>query len=350
MCSVPDEEFVGDREIAKTMRARYFCELLCDVQYLDCHFEQLDTLNKNFPYQMGMEFRMNRCTRTYPANTGKNAMAGDEAMEVKNRGLKQCPNICTLAAFCRQGFLVGLILKCKRFVNMFYSQSCLFEVYHSGTGSKNNQTPEKKLIYEVLTIVIGTINHPHKRKLEKLNVAELKLLVKTDLTRSTLEAQINGPSDHESVRLFNGVGHAHTIAKNRPNPTHVDESIDIDCDIDDGENDIENAMAAMQFSENNMDDEADDDDEKTGPLDGYKRYCVENIWNAGWASISKMNIKAVRANAEARRKRKKALNRYVIEKVSEMKNLSANVIIGEEILNPCDASWTTYAHGLRAHI
>ena len=62
-------------------------------------------------------------------------------------------------------------------------------------------------------IVIGTINHPHKRKLEKLNVAELKLLVKTDLTSWTLEAQIHGPSDHESVRLFNGVGHAHKIAK-----------------------------------------------------------------------------------------------------------------------------------------
>ena len=74
-------------------------------------------------------------------------------------------------------------------------------------------------------------------------------------------------------------------------------------------------MAAMQFSENNMDNELDDDDEKSGPLDGYKRYCVENIWKAGWVSISKVNIKSVRANAEARRKRKKSLNRYVIEKV-----------------------------------
>ena len=62
-------------------------------------------------------------------------------------------------------------------------------------------------------------------------------------------------------------------------------------------------MAAMQFSENNMDDEADDDNEKSGPLDGYKRYCIENIWKAGWVLISKMNIKSVRANAEAHRER-----------------------------------------------
>ena len=41
---------------------------------------------------------------------------------------------------------------------MFYSQSCLFEVYHSGKGSKINQTPEKKYIYEVLIIVIGDVN------------------------------------------------------------------------------------------------------------------------------------------------------------------------------------------------
>ena len=325
-------------------------KMLGQHKYLECHFEQLDTLNKNFSYQMGMEFRINRCTRTYPANTGKDAMAGDESMEVKNRDLKNCPNIRTLAAFCRQGFLVGLILKCKRFVNMFYSQSCLAQVYHSGTGSKNNQTPEKKFIYEVLTIVIGNINILHHRKLEKLSVANLKIRVKTDLTRTTLEAQIRGPSDHESVRLFNGVGHAHTIARNTPHLTNVDESIDIDCDIEDTEDEIDSAMAAMQFSENNIENEDDDDDETSGPLDGYKKYCVTNIWTAGWASISKMNVKSVRANAEARRKRKKALNRYVIQKVTSMKGLSANVIVGEEILNPCDASWTIYAHGLRHNI
>ena len=67
-------------------------------------------------------------------------------------------------------------------------------------------------------------------------------------------------------------------------------------------------MAAMQFSENNIENEDDDNDKTSGPLDGYKKYCVVNIWTAGWAPISKMNVKSVRANAEARRKRKKALN------------------------------------------
>ena len=180
--------------------------------------------------------------------------------------------------------------------------------------------------------------------------SNLKVRVKTNLTRNTLEGQIRGPSDHESVRLFNGVGHAHTIAQNTPHLTNVDESIDIDCDIEDTEDEIDSAMAAMQFSENNIENEDDDDDETSGPLDGYKKYCVTNIWTAGWASISKMNVKSVRANAEARRKRKKALNRYVIQKVTSMKGLSANVIVGEEILNPCNASWTIYAHGLRHNI
>ena len=31
-CSVPDEEFVGDRTITKQSRARYFCEVFSYVQ------------------------------------------------------------------------------------------------------------------------------------------------------------------------------------------------------------------------------------------------------------------------------------------------------------------------------
>ena len=33
-CSVPDEEFVGDRAIAKQLRAMYFCYLFSYVQYV----------------------------------------------------------------------------------------------------------------------------------------------------------------------------------------------------------------------------------------------------------------------------------------------------------------------------
>ena len=90
--------------------------------------------------------------------------------------------------------------------------------------------------------------------------------------------------------------------------------IAIDCDIDNGENEIENAMAAMQFSKNNIENEYEYDDKKSSPLDGYKKYCVEIIGTAGWASINKMNVKSLRANADTRRRREKALNRYIIKR------------------------------------
>ena len=41
------------------------------------------------------------------------------------------------------------------------------------------------------------------------------------------------------------------IAQNIPNLSDVDDSMDIDCNIEDTEDEIESAMAAMQFSENN---------------------------------------------------------------------------------------------------
>ena len=126
-------------------------KVLGQHKYLEAHFDQLDTLNQDFDYQTISEYRRHRCTRTYPAETGKNALANDEIIEVKNRELGESPGICTLVGFCRQGHLVGVNQKSKRFTTMFYGPGDIDErvVHRSCTGSKNNQTPEKKVIYEV---------------------------------------------------------------------------------------------------------------------------------------------------------------------------------------------------------
>ena len=53
-------------------------------KYLQAWVEQLDSANNKFPYSRLQEYRMNRTVRTYPASTGKDAVAHDELVEIVN--------------------------------------------------------------------------------------------------------------------------------------------------------------------------------------------------------------------------------------------------------------------------
>ena len=93
---------------------------------------------------------MNKTVCMYPAETGKDAVAIDEWIEICNRDFSLLPSVRTLIGMCRQGYFIGMCKQCKRSHEMFYGYGEMKElkVYRSGTGSKGNQSPEKQLLYK----------------------------------------------------------------------------------------------------------------------------------------------------------------------------------------------------------
>ena len=243
---------------------------------------------------------------------------------------------------------------------MFYSSGAVGkrQMFDKGTGSKNSQTAEKMMIYEVISLVIGNINVPCQRIWKKIMVESLRPKLTTKLKRDKISAELS--ADCNVTRLYNGVSHAYDNSTVRP--SEVDDGDDdtggfetIENLLEEAEDDVTEGdliMNNMQFGEENLEEDNDDDEEEE---DGkgqkkYGQYCIVNIWRAGWAAITKMDVKKVRDNAEARNKRKRAMTKYVIQKVNDMKQLAGAVEVGSEMDRVDPATWTDYVHSLRPDI
>ena len=157
--------------------------------------------------------------------------------------------------------------------------------------------------------------------------------------------------------MFNGVSHAYRSARSEKvteATEHPDDAMEPDIARDELNADdkaIEAAMEGMTFGDEGVDEEVENVAvDEFGPLWGHKCYCVKNIWKKGWESIGKMNVKEVRKHKAARQKRKRALAKHVLKKVTDMRSDSANVDVGSEMNEVDPAPWTEYVHSLRPNI
>lgn len=127
-------------------------------KYVDCWANQVEQ-QSSVTYARVQEYRTNRMVRTYPANTGKYALAIDEWIEICNRDFSLLPSVRSLVGMCRQGYFIGMRKRCKRAHEMFYGHGDLADrkVYSKGTGSKGNQTPEKQLMYKFWDLFLGGV-------------------------------------------------------------------------------------------------------------------------------------------------------------------------------------------------
>ena len=93
---------------------------------------------------------------TYHGRTGKMALAHDERLKLNNKEFAMYPSVRTLDGMSHQGQLIGLTQKAKWVVGTIYSPGAIADhiVHRSGTGSKGNCTPEKKLIGEVIGLFL----------------------------------------------------------------------------------------------------------------------------------------------------------------------------------------------------
>ena len=117
-------------------------------------------------------------------------MPQDLCIENKNIDLPLLPPIHTAAGYQRQGSMLGPCIRCKQFQVGMKSSGDLGQrkVHQAGTGSKNNQTPEKKLIYEVATLFLGSDvgMQPRAPNMNSFSVLRSQITIRGKLDRQHL--------------------------------------------------------------------------------------------------------------------------------------------------------------------
>jgi hypothetical protein len=137
---------------------------------------------------------MNHQVRTYPGSTGKSALAQDEWLELNNKEFSNLPSVQTLEGMSRQGNYIGMMQRCKHFLEIVYSAGSITErvVYRSGSGTKVNGQLECSLQLDVMELLLGDClptddNAYIQRKLTPGIIASFVNQLASKLDKSTLE-------------------------------------------------------------------------------------------------------------------------------------------------------------------
>ncbi len=96
--------------------------------------------------------------------------------------------------------------------------------------------------------------------------------------------------------------------------------------MDQENSDIVAITEGMEFGEDS-EEEIDDEESETLVSNGVHKYCLNNIYKAGWKDIKEMDIKTVRQNNKKRRERKRKISKFILNKVKEMKEASTSFLV-----------------------
>ena len=77
--------------------------------------------------------------------------------------------------------------------------------------------------------------------------------------------------------------------------------------------------------------EEDIDDMDADESEALKGYCVSDMWLQGITALEKMNVKATRQKQRDRLKRKKKVQKVVLQHVENLKAEAKNIVIDVEI-------------------
>ena len=140
------------------------------------------------------------------------AVAHNEWLELNNKKFAMYPSVRSLDGMMRQGQFIGLTQKAKRVIEKIYCPGGLSDciVHRSGTGSKGNCSPEKKLIGEVIGLFLGNPFDKNNcgRILEMGFMMSLHGQITTKLDRKKLDRETTFIQHEDSAGiLLNGVNH-----------------------------------------------------------------------------------------------------------------------------------------------
>ena len=140
------------------------------------------------------------------------AVAHNEWLELNNKKFAMYPSVRSLDGMMRQGQFIGLTQKAKRVIEKIYCPGGLSDciVHRSGTGSKGNCSPEKKLIGEVIGLFLGNPfdKNNRGRVLKQGFMMSLHRLITTKLDRKKLDRETTFIQHEDSAGiLLNWVNH-----------------------------------------------------------------------------------------------------------------------------------------------
>eukprot|EP00956_Cyclotella_meneghiniana_P024722 scaffold50044_cov50-Cyclotella_meneghiniana.AAC.1 len=343
MDSIRKQDTIGIEDGYQTFACIW--KLLGQSKYLNCFFEQLEMLHLDFDFSRQMEGRLNRTVRTFDANKNpeKGGVGHDEYLENCNKDLQGFPNVRTMVGRIRQGNLVGMARRCKRFVDYYYSPGVSRKVHKHGSGIKGNHHLEKDLIFEFTAKFLGNMSLSISRKLFPNSVAKIKCT--TDLKRDKLVREMSAEEDSETNRLFNSVRHVQQSVRG--------ELVDEEEDVSEYEREQARIMeeeyeVGREQSGSQVDDEVfeNDDCDESGPDSELIGYCVEDMWVKGAAALEKMNPAATRQKQRDRLKRKKSVQKVILEQVQLLKEDAGNVVIDCEAPEELGSMHSNYLRSL----
>ena len=101
-------------------------------------------------------------------------------------------------------------------------------------------------------------------------------------------------------------------------------------------------------SESQIDESIDeyDGNEESGEDSALIGYCVEDMWLTGAAALEKMNVKTSRQKQRDRLKRKKSVQKVILEQVERMKNEASDIIIDAEAPEELGSMHSNYLRSL----
>ena len=279
-------------------------------------------------------------------------------MEIRNRDLSLMAASRTLEGMCHKGSYVGVTVRCKRAALSIFGYGEMLErtVFRSSSGSKNNQTQEKMLMYEVFSLLLCDIRNVSARSVTVDTVRLLKDKIETKLDKAKLVREESGASaaDCSAKRMLDGV--ANVYEKSRSvNGVDKDDEDDVDLDAEmsaiqlDDLMSEEDAMNNMQFSEGNDDIAADNDAENVDEVSKQVslKWCTQDLWKLGWEAIEKLDVKGVRKATRDRVERKNKSADVMMKRVQQMRLDSAAMDISTTAPNVVTPSWRKYIHSLR---
>ena len=111
-------------------------------------------------YQCFVEALYNHMVRTHPSGPGKHAVAQDEFLELLNRIFAMFPKVRMLKGMSQSGDCLCPTQRCKRFCQKYYvTKNATVDRVITKRGKNTNQTPERKLIFELLLLLLEQ-SHP----------------------------------------------------------------------------------------------------------------------------------------------------------------------------------------------
>ena len=333
---------------------------LGQTKYVERTWHQFDQLFRDFKFSRFVESMRNRCVRRYPKDSGKRMMAQDEALELKNKSFAEFPLVKKLTSFMRQGDFIGVVERCKRFVEMFYvitKEEKDREIHQAST--KPSMIPEKKRVFELFMLLDTTTYHEGRRFVNSL-VWKMKDKLKTIVTRKDKEASKKDSSGHSYNRIFSSISQIFPPANRANSDDDGDEDM-IDATNVSGEEDTAESAAPVSLDDIDEDEEMapwrethewEAEVEEAGNVDekGYHKLhtlMLNDLWEEGNKHFTTQNLSEVRAASVQRAIRLRRVNAEISRVVKEQQEEAKYMNLGEERDGQPIQPWRKYLGEMR---